>query len=698
MPGPLTHPNAVVPSTATTTSIRLKPGEMPSLKKSTNWVQLPDGSIETLVGPTPMDPNRGQGYPTASLGYAHGMFHVRMANGMVDMLLLRAGSQLYRHAGWSSGKWESLKTGLSDEQRGCFPDTFILVNDRVVWCNGVDAPVVIDYLGEVYGFGFSDPPPAPTAIGPDVVPQSAIGLFYPNAARCWPGGKGTSSDILTNNYGLILDGMWRYYAVYQDYFGNRSPASEGSNAVYITQMSTEPFTADATDETCHRGDLDLLRKQLHATMPAAPNNVRDRIKQVDMFVTRDMGSGRNTGEAYLFRSIGGTGAVSTPDDTPDGLLSVKMPNNVGVSPYRVACVHNGVARYANFTNNPLMIREAEPNFPGTWPADRYIVLSGGGGEVTGMVSHAGRCIAFTRNTMFDVTSFDPGAQRTIAEGIGCCAPRSIKATPEGVLIWLSDKGFYAMTPDMMPKPISIENYDDVRRKINYGFAIKADACYDPANGEYLMTVAPAGHKRNRIIWRWNGKGWRHYDFGWSVAAMCVSDDRRQLVFIAGADEDTSTNHVGVLHHESPMYTAPDRQSILRTQMIRPLEFTTMFRVREIQVEVYDATDDTVINVYGYKNDIWAEDVGPISMTAFNPPRGVDVAADEVGSAVIGTAKVRESRALWRFATLDMEDCASFAIGIEVDYPNYVRIGNIVVTAEPVSGGGPIGRMADNQEM
>ena len=692
MPGPSTTPKAVVAPDATLTSIRLKPGELVKLRKSINWVQLPDGSIETMVGPAPLEPDQGQGYPV--IGYPHGIFHARLANGMSPTLLLRAGTQLYVKEGRT---WRSVKSGLSNEQRACYPDTFCLVNDKIIWCNGIDAPVVVDAWHEVYGLGFSATPSTPVAIGPELSASSTS--TYQNTQRSWPGGKGTPGDVLDGQRGLLLAGIWRYKRVYEDYFGNLSPASLFSNPAVIEQITAEPFYANAADEDAHRGEMDQLTRQFHATAVAAPSGLNDRIAIQHLAVTLDMGSGRNDSTTYLVDSVGGRGAMSIPDDTPDGLLSVVTEELAPVEPYRVACVHNGILTVGNLSSNPLKIQEASPGFPGTWPKRATVTLSSGGGELTGLVSHSGRRIAFTRNSIFDVTDFSPGMQHTIAQGIGCCSPGSLKATPDGLLIWLSDSGFYAMGADMYPRAISgVELLDDVRKRLNFGFAIKAAGCFDPSNREYLCAVAPAGQSKNTVIWRWNGVGFRQYEFDWSVAAMCVTDDERQYVLIAGSDENANQNHVAVLNHEVPTYEAPPRMAVMRTQMIRPPEVTTMFRIRDIQVEIFDATNDDCIRVYGYKNDSWAVDVGPIAMTAINPPRETDVIEDVVGSAVIGTAKLRSARALWRYATLDMHDCASFAIEIQVDYPNYARIGSVIVTAEPVSTGAPIGRMANNTEV
>jgi len=688
MPGPNTPPKTVIASDAEITSISVVPSELTALQKCTNWRLLPDGSIETISGPVPLDPDRGQGYPTASFGYPHGIFHARLFNGMSSLLLLRAGSVLYRKASWSR-TWTSIQSGLNSEERACFPDTFCLVNDRVIWCNGVDYPLQVDAWGEVYGLGFAEGPQVPVAVGPEQLADLDI-TKYPNVERCWPGLKGTGSDILSNQFGLLLAGRWYYYFVYEDYFGNLSPASQRSNAAAIQQITAEPYYANATADSCHRGELDQLTRQFQVTGPGSHNAVRDRIAAIRIYATRDVGSGRNPPTAYLVAVKGGSGAVNHPENMPDGLLSVEMPDNVGVEPYKVACVHNGILTVGNLVSNPMKIQETEPGFPGSWPKRSAAVLSGGGAELTGLVSHSGRRIAFTRGCTFDVT--DLGAWRTIAQGIGCCAPRSLKATPDGILIWLSDAGYYAMGPDFAPRPISSESMLETQRGINYGFAVKAAADFDPSNREYLCAVAPAGESRNTRIWRYNGKGWKHYELGWSVAAMCVTDDERRYVLIAGADEDTGTTHVGVLHHESATYTAPDRTAVFRTDWVRPLELGHAFRVRDAFIMVFDGTDDTAIRVIGYKNDILAAATGPLAMQAMNPAYSTGIEDDIFGTGILGTMKLRNPRGLWRRVSLEMPDCFSFALGIECDYPNYARIGPIVINAEPVSRGGPHGRM------
>jgi hypothetical protein len=84
-------------------------------------------TLATVRGPTTYEPVRGLVDPSAPFGEMHGVFHAALVGGVADTLIVRSGTNLYRHAGWQRG-WEELYTGLtSDTRGGSFPDQFVVL-------------------------------------------------------------------------------------------------------------------------------------------------------------------------------------------------------------------------------------------------------------------------------------------------------------------------------------------------------------------------------------------------------------------------------------------------------------------------------------------------------------------------------------------------------------------------------------------
>ena len=94
------------------------------------------------------------------------------------------------------------------------------------------------------------------------------------------------------------------------------------------------------------------------------------------------------------------------------------------------------------TESPGLVRRSEIGFPGTFTEFDFVYPDSGGAEITGLASHSGVLLAFTENSVYSLEQF--GQPRPLAQGIGCVAPSSIKALPNGTLIWLARDGFYGM--------------------------------------------------------------------------------------------------------------------------------------------------------------------------------------------------------------------------------------------------------------
>ena len=124
------------PAQQTPLSLVVPPGEAQVLYSPSalayevkNFEVTSEGTLKTVTGPCPYEVDRGGGYQ--AVGTPHGLFHAGLLGGVSDMLLLRAGTTLYRHAGWDRN-WESLLTGLTDDDRPGYPDQFVVLNDNII--------------------------------------------------------------------------------------------------------------------------------------------------------------------------------------------------------------------------------------------------------------------------------------------------------------------------------------------------------------------------------------------------------------------------------------------------------------------------------------------------------------------------------------------------------------------------------------
>ena len=210
-----------------------------------------DGTLRSVDGPCPYEPITKRSAFGAA--HPHGVFHARLLGGLADVLLYRAGSTLYRHDG-SRQSWKVLYTGLSDDVNPSYPDQFVVLNDKIIWTNGVDRALVIDESDMVVPLGFSRVPSAPTAFGPSRLDgggkideandvKGSRDVHYPNTlGYSWQGGIGTTGGLLEGQAGSILPGAWFYHQQWEDIHGNLSAVSPASNSAVLATMQADPFT------------------------------------------------------------------------------------------------------------------------------------------------------------------------------------------------------------------------------------------------------------------------------------------------------------------------------------------------------------------------------------------------------------------------------------------------------------------------
>jgi hypothetical protein len=493
-----------------------------------------------------------------------GLFHAGLDGGMSEMLLVRSGQYLYRHTGWDQN-WEVLAGGLSDDQRSPFPDQFVVINNMIVWSNGIDRPLVITGDGGARHLGFQDTPAAPMSMSPTRSPLSMKLSSSTNANGYGVYGRiGTSSDAVAasseidfsstpHRHGTIAGGSvdplkaqgivdrmmtsrYYYYVQYEDSLGNLGPLSARSNAATIFAERTYPNMGVNID--------DIKRQLAVKTTGELPDNaVAVRIYRTpDVMTVSHM-------PRYLTR-VPGTYTVLYPDNVPDAELGAEAKEYVQVPVFKIAAAYQGRLVVANFSGDEAAIRVSDPGFPGTFQSHMYAVPDTGGAEVTGLYSAAGALFAFTRTSMYTIEIVPEGILFTpVATGVGCVAPQSIRGTNDGGMIWLSADGFMKLK-DGKVFSISSPISKTIRSELNRSRMTQAAAVVDPETGEYRCIVSRTGSSYNDLMLCFGEQGWRRMDLGWNMSAICTTDDERRLTLIAASP---NTNPEG--------YDAPKKKKL-----------------------------------------------------------------------------------------------------------------------------------------
>lgn len=649
-------------------------------------------TLATTIGPTIYEPDRPT-TPDPALGFGkmHGLFHTLLLGGQADILLVRAGTKLYRHAGWQRG-WEELYSGLTDDTRaGTFPDQFVVINDKIIWTNGIDGALIIDAHGAVHPLGFNQTPSPPSVFGPGQLTESQS--FYANAAGySWKGDIGTPGDVLNGIQGAILDGAWYYYAILEDIYGNLSAPSVPSNAAWIRSIQADPYVPGSSDTTSATID-DLTRQFALRLTSSGPAHT------VAVHIYRTPDTRRASTIPRLLVRLPGRDPCIFGDRRADSDLGEEMPRTVGVPTFRTMCVHQGRLVVANTPSDPGIVRVSDPGFPGTFLADDYVYPDSGGAEITALASHMGRLIAFTERAVYEIVidpeTGSPTSAVTLAQGIGCSAPRSIQALPSGLLVWLSRDGFYGADPRGGVKRIS----DDIHKQLFYDMNTsryrRAVSCLDPISREYHCAIAPAGEAENRIIFCYDGQNWRRHDFETiTIDDICTTDDYRQLVLFAGQEPDpgkTPKRNVYVKDHETSNYTVPARKALYRSGWyFGDQTGSSPLHLRSIYLGMVDAFNEK-FTIRFFRNNSWKPFIEMTDVLAIGVDDGSDVVRDVAGSAVIGTSSPHEPRLFWRMVPAGLENVYSWAFEIEVDYPTRINIAAISYDQSVATSGNIRGR-------
>ena len=718
-------------------SIVIPPGEGRQTYESTalawkiqNLETTLDGTLKSITGPAALRITRRAGSldagdvatagaPTTqywNTGRPHSVFHAGLQAGAASILLYRFGSKMYRflgsHGGGASPADEVILSGLNDPAVPLYPDQYVVMNDQVIWTNGVDRAQIITYDGSVGDLGYSRKPSPPQIFHPAKPSFEQSFLYFPNAwGYSWPGRIGTPGDVLTGREGALLAGRWYYHVQYEDSYGNLSAFSARSEAVQLSSNQADPFSRGFTEPDFAEGKVnqegseidDLTRRFLLKTAGDAP----EQTVAVHIYRTPDTFHVDAT-PRFLAR-IPGRSQVVFDDNYSDTELSDPWNEMVDVPVFRVACAHQGRLIIGNMPGDPGLVRRSEPGFAGTFGRQEFVYPDTGGSEVTALTSHGGLLLAFTDSCVYSLTDF--GNPVPLTQGIGCVAPRSIQSLRNGTLVWLGRDGFYGMDMNGGVTRLSATIDKVMRRDVNRALLRLAVATVDADTGEYRCALAPAGSIYNRRIMCFDGTFWRRLDMGVHFADLTTTDDWRQYVVGIGTDVEKEVDitltdgsgteldfsRVFVLGHETGDYQPPARQVVYRSAWMKSsIDGLTPTNVRSMYIGLLDAWNGTA-TIKAYRNGSWKKHVSMDDLRLVGPDDGSDVVTDIAGSAVIGTASAHEPRLYWREVPVDIRNANSWAFEVVIDGEPLSGLGRMHIAAfafdiSLASGGTPRGRV------
>ena len=718
------------PTRQTTNTVIIPPGEgrrsysPVSLAWYVENLELEDGdALRSVVGPsilrigknvereTSPHPTRTViNYPDADIGARsfpnfgfkggarpHSIYAANLLNGSAHTLLYRFGTTLYRFLGGDDARDEVLATGLSSSKNPRFPDQYVQLGNNIIWTNGEDHPRIIQFNGSIFELGYRRSAETPVVLGPTQPDFDEIPQYYPNSVGySWPGRIGTPGDVLSGRDGSLLNGAWYYYFQYEDLLGNLSAFSPPSEPASIHSNQADPFVSVDSDgdpkyvadgnyagtkiQAAQGTEIDDLTRRflIRSGGPAPEQTVAIRI-----YRTPDTKHVDNT-PRFLAR-IPGAAQFAHDDNKSDSELGLEWVETIDTPVFRVACAHQGRLIAANIVGDPGAVRRSSPGLPGTFAKEDILRPDSSGAEVTGVVSHNGVLLAFTENATYAVSQ-DFKLAQPLSLGIGCVAPRSISALPDGTLMWLGRDGFYGMKKlgDIVRMSSPIDKAFKI--DVNPSRMHMAVASIDSDSKEYRCALAPSGHYQNRLMFCFDGQYWRRQTLGVHIGDMCSSNDWRGYTLAIGSDPrevgvnyqtdfggfgypeggyDTDLHRVFILGRQTTDYFAPPRRVRYRSSWIMAAENGLVpTNVRMLYVGMKDAwVGDAVVRIY--KNGSWnpVEELSDLRLVGADD--GSNVVVDVAGSATYGSSKVHSPRLFWRQVPVDLHNVSSWAFEIEI---------------------------------
>lgn len=685
-------------------------------KRIINMTRTSEGTLETFPGAGRYEPKVTSGLSGGNFNYPiSGIAHVETFAGANQVTVLRVGTELVRHQGWTR-TFATLKTGLTYDPTQPFVDVCLPINGCVVWCNGNDRPLVVDCRTDgrlVVPLGFNSAPAAPTVWGPSpgsyngntlgsgTLPGVGSGVYAPNAVGYTvPGNLGTVSQY-NGEDGAILDSAYGYAVQWEDILGNLSPLSPLSNLGTIQAQSCG-YVSPSSGTYVRKNKLDMMLRGL------AVRGIEigeDHVKAIRLYRTTD--TLHSDGKLHLRARIEGRQRFTYPDGMSDGaLLAGDVPVPITpVVPFKVACEYQGRLVIGNLSNSPGEVRWSQPGAIGTFEETAWVVPDAGGAQITGLISYGGYLYMFTESSVFRLNLDAEGARpEPVSRTYGTVSPASVQVLPDGRLAWLSRRTVVVHDGSTV-KDIGIQIQDRLRN-LNMSAVGRAAGTVNPQTGVYLLAL-PIDADQNYVTLGYDIRvgGWHEYDLGTSTTYQGVT----ALHAMAGPSGYVLTGLGYQLSYLGPfnlcVWGYPDVStfasqitSVYETTILRMDELGLQtFQVREILIgfiETDSKTNEPSLSVRVFPTDRQTN-ANPNAITTTNEDGSyIDYTAELVGQDFEDTwrlgnvtlggdeAYYRVGAIRWRRVLVDVGTTVGFSFRLTVEAGRRINLFGIGIIAQP----------------
>tara|TARA_R100001594_G_scaffold148306_2_gene203155 strand:- start:10752 stop:13040 length:2289 start_codon:yes stop_codon:yes gene_type:complete len=634
-----------------------------------NMNETQSGTLRSVNGPVEYVPSKLKGGQSV-LTYADpllGIFHCRVEGGSRDILLAHftnssGESVVSEYQGWS-GTWQvvlgpnslsfpkyQITLPESDGRPRFLTQFEALPNGVVIVPQGGRAYFYDGYA--VLPLGYDSIPGSPTGDGPESSTKDGSSgsnvVDDPNSSGYSHNGLNMNRIMGTcrigsvdNNTvsvqtaarkrnplgGTLQNGEWRAAVQWLDRWGNVSPISNLSSPVSVDRVDN--LTKDSGKDPEESSDRLKVQVAWSGISPG-PDGTIGRI----LCRTRDTKLSGITGvfevpnhTATSFSAIASIpDNVSTdfPDNVPDSWLIKRPIDPVPVPLFKLCKVAFGRLWIANWPGGEGIIRPSEPLFWGTFPRDMEIIPDPTGNHITGMWNTSFGLLVFTDSSTFLVTPNNEGTgfkAATLNNSVGCVSPDSIATLPNGLTVWLGDREFYAYDGEKV-YPVSRDIKENVMRRINRGYQLKACAAVDMTMGEYRCAIPVDGSVKNNLTIVFDGEEWRERD-DVRMQAVCTTRDHRNYMLALGYADATNTDtstavpnmaSVWVLDHDGRgVFEADQHEGIVETHWLKPA--ASFRRSTPVRVKIWlKETINSTLTVEVYRD--WRDH--PVVETAVSP--------------------------------------------------------------------------------
>ena len=534
-----------------------------------NMYLTKEGTLRSVWGPAPYVPNYGDTtnsvYP--SYGTMHGIFHARLGlNGEREVLLAQWNSTVYVFEGWNAragNAWRALAGDAADspdlvldletDTRATFPPQWEVTPKGIVIIPKGDNARPLFYDGHtILPLGYDSAPGAPDGWGPLASGESYYYYIgFGSSQDRTPGNDpptgstqmniafgdgrigfvemvGTDSNHPADLAGRVNKGRYRAAVQWVNLCGDLSPIS-GRSGELIVPRSGNLLNPDAA-----------LPQFLWGSLNPGPDGTIGRsllrTKDLETSTTQDLFEvPPNSAEGVLaFATIPDNVTGVYPDNCPDGWLISNALEPVPVTPFRLYKTAFGRGWAANFQGDPGRLHPTVPGRFGTFLKGKELYPDPRGAEITGLYPMPNGLLTFTETTTFLVAFNDYARDeffvQTVHPTIGCVAPSSIAVMPDGMIIWLSQDGFYGMK-DGQIAPVS-DSIEYQLRRINRARMVQACAAYDVHEKKYRCWLPMEASKENNVCWEFDGAGWTQRT-DTAASDVCVTQDHRAYMLVSG---------------------------------------------------------------------------------------------------------------------------------------------------------------------